>query len=324
MALFMASGAPSAKEVPEGKSAKQVVASAKRAGGFAWIGLVNPSKDEVEALGKELSLPYLAVRDASTPGQQPKVQFYGDDLFVVLWTLRPTDQSLRFEIVETYIFAIDSSLVTVQYGNPDADDIRSALDSEVPGVSGVMGGAYKIMASAAETYTLAAYRIEQELEDLEDQVFDPSRPDDSRRIYRLRRHIGRVKRAVSGLTRSLERAVGGFERESGDDHAIRPYLRHLLDELVGTDQLASDHDKALDGIIDRHENDVASQQNRDARRVSAFAALVATPAVIAGIYGMNFETLPGFQWEYGWVAVLGAIAVIVAAMAFMFRRARWL
>jgi len=155
-------------------------------------------------------------------------------------------------------------------------------------------------------------------------VFDPSRPDDARRIYGLRRHIGRVKRAVSGLTRSLERAVGGFERASGDDHAIRPYLRDLLFELVGTDQLAADQDKALDGIISRHENDVASQQNRDARRISALAALVATPAVIAGIYGMNFENLPLVKASYGWAVIMGAIALIVVGMAYMFRRAHWL
>jgi magnesium transporter len=323
-ALFTASGAPSDKPGLEGKSPKQLAASAKRAGGFAWIGLTNPSPDEVVALGNELNIPELAVHDASSGGQQPKVQFYGDDLLVVLWTLRPADEDLRFEIVETFIYATDHVLMTVEYGVPEEGSVREALQGAVPSVSGVTGAAYKILARAAESYTHAAHGIEEELEALEDQVFDPSRTDDARRIYRLRRHIGRVKRAVSGLTRSLERAVSGFERADGDEHAVRPYLRHVLDDLVGTDQLTNDQDNALDGIIARHENDVASQQNRDARRISALAALIAVPAVIAGIYGMNFKNLPLVNWEYGWVVIIGAIAVVVVSLAYYFRRVHWL
>ena len=323
-AVFTSSGNLSPSVSAEGKSPKQLVAAAKRGRGYAWIGLTNPSPSEVEELADALDLPVVAARDAAIPGQQPKVQFFGQTMVVVLWTLRPTDNKLRYETVETYIVATDHVLVTVQYGDPEADSIRSALEEDVPGAVGVVGGAYKVMARAALHYTEATHHIEQELEELEDQVFNPSTADNARRIYGLRRHIGRVTRAVSGITRSLERTVDELALSEDSEDTVRPYLRDLLDDLVGTQQLAADQDKALDGIIATHENGVASQQNRDARRVSAVAALIAAPAVIAGIYGMNFKNLPGVDWQYGWLAVMAGIAVVVACMAFYFKRVHWL
>ena len=323
-ALFASSGVLAERGSPEGESPKQLAAAAKRSNGFAWIGLTNPSPHEVEDIGDALALPLLAVRDAASPGQQPKVQFFDGMLFVVLWTLQATDNDLRYDTVETYIFASDSVLVTVEYGTPEQDGIRSALETEMPGAVGVVGGAYKVMARAAQRYTEATHHIEQELQELEDQVFDPATTDDARRIYGLRRHIGRVTRAVSGITRSLERAVDELATSGGSEESVRPYLRDLLDDLVGTQQLAADQDKALDGIIATHENEVASRQNRDSRRISAVAALIAAPAVIAGIYGMNFKNLPGVDWQYGWLVIMVGIAAVVTGMALFFRRVHWL
>ncbi len=323
-ALLTAAGVISPKEIAEGRSPRQIVADAKRAGGFAWIGLVNPSSEEVEDLGAALKLPPLAVRDASGRGQQPKVQFYGGHLFVVMWSLKSGESKLRFDIVETFIFAMGNVLVTIQYGDAERHQIREALQTEASGAVGVIGGAYKVMAGAAAQYTEAAHRIEDELEELEDQVFDPALPDEERRIYGLRRHIGRVDRGVSGLTRSLERAVDDLQQSAGNDDALIPFLRDLLDDLVGTQQLANDQHQALDGIIATHENSVASQQNRDSRKISAVAALIAAPAVIAGIYGMNFKNLPGVSSPFGFAIIMGGIAVVVLCLGYLFRRAHWL
>ena len=282
------------------------------------------SSEDVEELGAALKLPPLAVRDAAAGGQQPKMQFFDGRMFAVLWALNSSEPHPRYEITEMFIFAMDSVLVTIEYGNPPAGDVRAALEAEAPGADGVIGAAYKVLAAAAVRYTEAAHWIEQELEELEDQVFDVDKPNDPHRIYGLRRHIGKVNRSVSGITRSLERAVDDLDAATGNNDSLKPFLRDLLDDLVGTDQLTNDQDKALDGIVATHENDVATRQGRDSRRISAVAALIATPAVIAGIYGMNFKNLPGVDWVYGWLVIMGGMAVIAAFMAYMFRRAHWL
>ena len=323
-ALFDADGASTGNPIAEGRTPKQVVASAKRAGGFAWIGLVNPSSDEVEELGAALSLPPLAVRDAAARGQQPKLQFFEGRMFAVLWALNSSTPRPRYEITETFVFAMDNVLVTIQYGVPEAGHLRAALDTDAPGAVGVIGGAYKVMAAAAARYTEAAHWIEQQLEELEDEVFDVDKENDAPRIYGLRRHIGKVHRSVAGITRALERAVDDLDAATGKNDSVKPLLRDLLDDLVGTSQLTDDQHKALDGIVASHENDISSRQGRESRRISAVAAIVATPAVIAGIYGMNFKNLPGVSSGYGWAMVVGTMAVIAAFMAFMFRRARWL
>jgi magnesium transporter len=187
-----------------------------------------------------------------------------------------------------------------------------------------MSAVYEVMANIARGYTEVSSVIEKELEALEAQVFDEDQKDDSKRIYALRKQIGKVNRAVSGISTSLANARAHFDKLSIGNERVGVYFQDLIDDLTGTDQLTTDQNSALDGVISTHENSVASQQNTDARKISAIAALVAVPAVVAGLFGMNFKNLPAVSWAFGWeLSVVIILAFDLCAFLF-FRRRRWL
>jgi magnesium transporter len=325
IAVFTSTGAQKTLTASQSQDPAKAIAAAKRAGGFAWIGLTNPSPADVDDLGQEFGLHPLAIKDARSGRQQPKVQFYDEHAFVVMWSIENNGGNLDFELRQLFLFAREGMLISVEHGDREGSQIRAALENSPTGLGdGVMGGLYTIMASVVDTYTQATSIIENELEKLEDQVFNPTVHEDPARLYGLRKRIGRVNRAIGGITVSLRNSMDHITNRTVDHVRVAPYFRDLLDDLTGTNQLTTDQDAALHGIISSHENAVASQQNADSRRISAAAALIAIPAVVAGLYGMNFKNLPGTSWEFGWVACTGAIVLIEAIVYAQFRRQKWL
>jgi magnesium transporter len=315
------------KQVTEKQRANPVaaIAGARRSGGFVWIGLIDPDEDEMREVGERFGLHPLAVRDAATGKQQPKVQAYDEHLFVVMWAVAPERSRGDVAISEVFIFARDGLLLTVQRnGGRQRPDLGKVLETADSLAGGAMTGLYAMMASVAIGYTDLTSVIEEELEALEEQVFDESAEDDAQRIYTLRKQVGKVDRAVSSLATALRESKDHFNALTVGNTAVEPYFRDLLDDLAGTDQLITDQISAIDGVVASHENNVASQQNRDTRKISAFAALLSIPAVLAGLYGMNFKNLPGVTWGFGWETVIAA-AIVLDTWAFIaFKRRRWL
>jgi magnesium transporter len=109
-----------------------------------------------------------------------------------------------------------------------------------------------------------------------------------------------------------------------DNEKILPYLHDLLDDAAGTAALLNDQSRALDAVLSSHENNVSARQNKDMRTISAFAALLALPSLIAGIYGMNFQNLPLVEWQYGWIAIAVVIVIVDLVIYAMFKRRGWL
>ena len=303
------------------------VSAAKRAKGFIWLNLINPDEVQMRDLAVQLDLHPLAAADAGLGRQQPKVQSYTQHLFVVMWTLLYSDPNATVAVGETYFFLGSNLLVTVQR-TPDKrrkpEDLRAIVDSPVRPGDSLMAVAYSFMAATVDDYTEVATALEVELEELEKQVFDNDIDEDSRRIYRLRRKVAKVGRAVSSLSTALQASRERFSEFTVDDQDVEPYLRDLLDDVVGTAALTADQNSALDGLVSTHENNVASRQNVDTRKISAFAALLAIPAVVAGLYGMNFKNLPGVNWAFGWLVVVGAIVVLDGCAAIVFKRRHWI
>ena len=303
------------------------VSAAKRAKGFVWLNLVNPDEAQMRELAAQLGLHPLAAADAGLGRQQPKVQSYTQHLFVVIWTLLYSDPGSSVGVGETYFFLRSNLLLTVQRTSDKRrtpQDLRAIVDSpDRPGDS-LMAVAYSFMAAAVDDYTEVANALEDELEKLEKQVFDNDIDEDSRRIYLLRRKVAKVGRAVSSLSTALQASRERFSEFTVDDENVEPYLRDLLDDVVGTAALTADQNSALDGLVSTHENNVASRQNVDTRKISAFAALLAIPAVVAGLYGMNFKNLPGVNWTFGWVVVVVAIIVLDGCAAIVFKRRHWI
>ena len=148
--------------------------------------------------------------------------------------------------------------------------------------------------------------------------------EEAAKIYRLRLRVGKLGRAVATFASALEVSREHLEQLVIDSAKLGPYLRDLHDDVAATATLTADQNRALDGIVATHENNVATRQNIDMRRISALAALLAIPTVIAGIYGMNFKNIPLVQWQFGWL-VIGATMVALDLFVFaLFKRRKWL
>ena len=252
--------------------------AAKRAGGFVWIGLEDPDQTELWTFAEQLGLHPLAVIDAVTGKQQPKVQSYDEHLSVVVWVLH-RHRSQRLDVGGLFLFVRDALLLTVQRDmGTHPLDLAAILDAtETTLEGGAGGGLYDVMANAAGTYAEVASEIEVALERLETDVFDEARTEDRAAVCRVGQQVGDVNRAVSSLARALEMSRDHVSHLVVGSEKIEPYLRDLLDDLAGTAQLVSDQSVALDGVVARHQSNISNQQNDDTRKISAFAALLSVP-----------------------------------------------
>lgn len=305
------------------------VSEARRNDEFVWLCLVDPDPDTINAARETLGIHPIAAADVVSGRQQPKVQKFAEHLFILLWNVMPADGSDGLDglvLGETILYIGDGWLLTVQRGEGGnlTDLYELVKDAPEELRNGAMPTAYTVMANVVDGYAKAAADVEADLEELEEQVFTESTTEDHRRIYEIRKDIGRIDRAVSSIAAALRGSIDHFETLTVGKEHIMPYLRDLLDDAAGTAELINHQSAALDAILSTHENNVSARQNRDMRTISAFAALLALPTLIAGVYGMNFENLPPFEWEYGWVVVVLAMITVDLVIYRMFKRRHWL
>ncbi|GAB3740185.1 CorA family divalent cation transporter [Microlunatus parietis] len=297
---------------------------AKACDGLAWIDLTDPDRETLERLREPLQLHPLAVQDALSGRQQPKVQRYEHHLFVVVWDLVPDGGVLA--VSQVFLFLAGHWLLTVQHTNGhESTDYEAILHDRRHEVgNGPAAAAYTIMADITTRYSRATADIESELEQIESDVFDADIREDVHEIYRVRQNIGHVDRAVSGLSAALEGGRDHLSDLAVDRERLEPYLEHLIDGLTGTAAMADDHSRSIDAVISSHESNVATRQNKDMRTISALAALFAIPTLIAGIYGMNFQNLPLVESDFGWAVVAVVIIVADVTCYLVFKRRRWI
>jgi magnesium transporter len=293
--------------------------------GFLWIGLVDPPSAELEQLRRELGLHVLAVQDAETGRQQPKVQWFDGQLFVVLWALHPEKTRIDTVVSEVYLFARDGLLVSVERTSGgrrlDVGSVLTAADPQILGM-GSLGGVHAVVAAAVRGYLAAGAAIEDELEALEDQVFDADQSNDARRIYGLRRQIGKVDRAVSALATTFAASQTKLEDYASRQPALVPYVLDVIEDLSSAARLTASQDAALDGVISTHENSIQIQQNIDSRKISAIAALIAIPAVVSGLY--TIPNIPGASLPYNWVLAVAVILGLEVWSYLALKRRKWL
>ena len=305
---------------------RAALAAARERGAFLWVGLSNPSLNDIAPFVEAFELHPLAVSDVVTGNQQPKAQSFQSHLFLSVWSVSDRLLARPGEVSELFMFVADDLLLTVvrQEGRATVDLQEMMTSTFASKQDGAIGALYSIMACISQQYAALAGVIETELERLETEVFDAGTTDNAAQIYRLRQQIGRLHRAVSGLARSLATSQEHLGEVIGNHPQLRPYIANLLDDIIATGEIISDQSSALDSVISSHENNVSSQQNIDNRKISAVAALLSVPAVLAGLAGMNFKNLPGETWGYGWEALLALIVIIDTAMFLNFKRRNWL
>ncbi len=302
------------------------VRKAARQKGFVWVQLVNPDEVLVTKARETLGIHPVAAADVVSGRQQPKVQKFAEHLFVLLWQIIVERKSSDVALGQTFLYIGDGWLLTVQRTDEEEPTDLVALVEESPTElrDSPMAAAYVIMAEIVDGYAKAAADVETDLEELEEQVFSESTTEDHKRIYGVRKDIGRIDRAVSSIAAALRESTDHLDAMTvGHEHVV-PYLHDLLDDAAGTAALINNQSRALDAILSSHENNVSARQNKDMRTISAFAALLALPTLIAGLYGMNFENIPFVQWQFGWVLIAAVIVIVDIIIYIMFKRRRWL
>jgi magnesium transporter len=291
---------------------------------FIWIGLHEPSADELGEVAEAFGLHPLAVEDALLAHQRPKLEIYEDSLFLVLKTLWYVDETDAVETGEINVFIGSNFIVTVRHGTgSELHSARLHLEGQenvlTHGVSAVV---YAVCDTVVDGYLAVAGELEIDVDEVEASVFSAARTNDSARIYLLKREIAEVRRAVMPLREPMRRFVGGAVRGISAESA--PFFRDVADHLERASDIVDTLDSLLSTAFEAHLARMQVQQNEDMRKISAGVALVVVPTLIAGVYGMNFDHMPELAWRYGYPMALALMIGVSWALYAYFKKSGWL
>ncbi len=290
---------------------------------FVWIGLHEPNEEEFEAVSREFELHELAVEDAIKAHQRPKLEVYGDSLLVVLKPARYVVSDATVEFGEILVFVGDGFLITVRHGEAALHEVRLRAEARPDLLRcGPSAALYAIVDRIVDDYLPVIAALDRDAEEVERAVFSASRSNRAEAIYSLKREVLELHAAVAPLAEPLDRLARG--RHELIDEEIRAYFRDAHDHLLRVIDQVESHRDLLTSVLTANLTQVTVRQNEDVRKISAWAAMIAVPTMIAGLYGMNFENMPELGWRFGYPLALALIAVVCFALYRYFRRIGWI
>lgn len=312
------------KRAEGGTDWRALRAKADTAGDFVWVGLHNPSKDEVHEVAEVFGLHPLAVEDAVKAHQRPKLERFEDMVFLILKTLWYVDADDAVETGEIAMFVGEDFVVTVRHGEGnELHSAREELESSRRVLSHGPGGVlYAVIDRVVDEYLDVVDELIVDVDEIEASVFSDDRSNDSARIYVLKRELAEVRRAVLPLREPLLRLSSG-DVPAVTDQAT-PFFRDVADHLARAAETVDSLDALLSTAFDAYLAQISVQQNDDMRKISAGAALVVVPTLIAGVYGMNFRHMPELDWTYGYPFALFLMAAVATALWVLFKKSGWL
>jgi magnesium transporter len=292
---------------------------------FVWIGLHDPSGNILKQIQEEFQLHELAIEDALRAHQRPKLETYGETLFIVVRTVQMNYESRKLDFGETHFFVGKNFIVSIRHGSSRAySEVRARCESTPQLLRKGPGFAlYAVMDSIVDGYFPVIDELGQELEVLEERIFSekPSR-ETTKQIYDLKRQLVEVKRAVSPLIDVCTRLMR-FDLEVIPEDT-RPYFRDVYDHVIRINEMVDSTREILATALEANFSLVSISQNEIQKRFAGWAAILAVPTMIAGIYGMNFKFMPELDWQYGYPLIL-AITIIACGLIYSaFKRAGWL
>ncbi|KQZ70389.1 MULTISPECIES: magnesium/cobalt transporter CorA [unclassified Nocardioides] len=291
---------------------------------FVWVGLLDPTEEELVEVAEEFGLHNLAVEDAVKAHQRPKLEKYDDSLFMVLKTLWYVDEEDAVETGEINLFVGSDFIVSVRHGEgSELHSSRSYLEGKAELlVHGPTAVVYAVCDRVVDGYERVAASLEEDVDEVEASVFAPERTDDSPRIYVLKRELAEVRRAVLPLRDPVRRAstasVPGMSGEAA------PYFRDVGDHLARVAETVDNLDSLLSSAFEAQQARISVQQNEDMRKISAGVGLVAAPTLVGAIYGMNFDHMPELHWAFGYPFALCLMALSSLVAFIFFKKSGWL
>jgi magnesium transporter len=291
---------------------------------FVWIGLYEPREDVLRQVQEEFGLHDLAVEDALSAHQRPKLEQYEGSLFVVLRTAQlGADGHLEFG--ETHVFVGERFVISVRHGSLKSHIALRARCEAAPDLLKKGPGfvLYALMDFIVDQYFPIVEAMEEQLEQLEEEIFGARMTrSTTNRIYELKRDLLALKRAVSPVVDMCNRLMRFDVTLVPDD--TRPYFRDVYDHALRMNEMIDNLRELLAAALEANLSLISVSQNEDVKRLAAWAAIIAVPTMIAGVYGMNFEVMPELHWAYGYYVTMavmfGACLVLYAG----FKRSGWL
>jgi magnesium transporter len=311
-------------------SPEDALESAVSQGGFVWLGLYEPTEEELTAISARYGLHPLAVEDAVYAHQRPKLEHYDEALFMVLKTARYVEHeelTATSEVVDTgevMVFLGPSYVITVRHGeHTGLTELRQRLEEQRDllclGPSAVL---YAVADLVVDTFVDVASAVTEDVDELETSVFSPERTDDIGRLYQLKRELMSLRKAVTPLEVPLQKLA---ERQIDVvPETMRSYFRDVQDHAIRVRDQVGGLDELLSSILQASLARTTLADNEDMRKISAYAGIIAVPTAIAGIYGMNFRYMPELDWRYGYPLVMAVIVVICVVLYRSFKRNGWL
>ncbi len=305
---------------------------------MAWIGLYRPTEEELVSLADEFDLHQLAVEDALEAHQRPKLERYGDTLFVVLRAARYLDAPEEVDFGELHVFVGPDFVITVRHGAaPDLSAVRRRMEATPELLAlGPEAVLYAILDAVVDGYAPVVAGVQNDIDEIETEVFGGD-PAVSRRIYELAREMVEFQRATRPLVGMLHGLMAGFTKYGTDDELQR-YLRDVADHVTHTSERVDGFRSALADILAVNATLVTQQQNAEMRalaeagfeqneeikKISSWAAILFAPTLVGTIYGMNFEAMPELKWAFGYPFAILLMAVVCVSLYFIFKKRDWL
>ncbi|HZP39701.1 MAG TPA: magnesium/cobalt transporter CorA [Methylomirabilota bacterium] len=292
---------------------------------FVWIGLYEPDEALLKQVQAEFGLHDLAIEDAHLAHQRPKLERYGDSLFIALRTAQTDRQQRRIAFGETHLFVGARYVVSVRHGaSLSYADVRTRCEAAphllAKGPGFVL---HAIMDFVVDQYLPIVDALEDDVETLEADIFGGhASRDTTMRIYTLKRDLLELKRGVSPLVDICNRLMRSDLDLIPDD--ARPYFRDVYDHAIRVNEKVDNLRELLGAALEANLTLTTIAQNEATKRITGWAAIFAIPTMIAGVYGMNFEFMPELHWQWGYPTVMGVTVLLCGVLYYRFKRSGWL
>jgi magnesium transporter len=292
-------------------------------GRFVWVALRDPAPEELEEMRVEFGLHELAVEDALHGHQRPKVEEYGDCLFAVMTTVELKDGELLTGELNVFV-GRDYVLSVRKRTEQGFSNVRKRAEREPHLLKAGPGFVlYALMDTVVDRYFPVIDALEQELETIEQRIFEdaPAR-ENVEALYALKRKLMVLRHAAGPLHDAAGKLYGGRVPEVAA--GTQEYFRDIYDHLYRINQSIDSLRDMLTTAIQVNLSLITVHESETMKRLAAYAALVAVPTMVAGIYGMNFDVMPELRWQFGYPATLAVMAVFDSYLFYRFRKAGWL
>ena len=308
----------------DGSTISELIASARKDGGFLWVGVSEPTSAEFDGLIQDFQFHPLAIEDAITAKQRPKLETYEGMTFVVVRTTFYEERASQVTTGEILTFIGDHYIVVVRHGEGSPlTGVRSRLEQNPALLKlGPYAVLHAIVDRVIDSYIAIAAELEKDVIEVEQSVFSDRKAYNSEKIYFLKRELLEFSHAIHPLQVPLQRLAVDFNDIVPDE--LAPFFRDTLDHLHSAVDIADALDNLLTSALSADLAHVQVQQNEDMRKITSWVALAATPTMLAGIYGMNFDHMPELRWSFGYPLVLGVMVVVTSALYYKFKKSNWL